>query len=1304
MSKRVSLADIPPQPSQSSSGPPSMTRPQRLPLWEKSWEDLEILCVRLVKKDPDTEHAQSYGVSGQSQEGIDLYVRKKSNGRYVVWQCKRYQAFSKSDLQKAVRTFLKAFRTGEAGIPVKEAEKLILAVTADLSDKKIAKEIERQSKRLRRSNLSFVALDIQGLSDELKKYPDIVADFFHPAWVEEFCGIKSASKLSSELGDAALQMGLRAAQEGLSSYGNADLDRIRDLWGEGQTDEALGQLMAFQKTATWPLLTSEVRAKAVRMEAGLHLAQGNETRARHLLQESKHISPSANSRPLEAKLLYCSQGAEVALAFLKVPQTNDERTLRWHLLLELGRPEEVTGEFALLDQETVPAGDFASALCLAQLAQQDVTGADRTVQAALKEKPRHLALRYAAAVVDYYWGISPAFRGWRHMSWPLPPPWSMVKRDHANMVRRRHASQMFAELARGVQGQQAREFRVWQLACLVLSLEDPTKLSRLVSEWLAAMPTDIPVLVWSSTFRLEFDRLNSITAFKQRLGTGGALEDLLGLLDLLESESDAEECGRLLDGHRQLFVNANRELPWYLHRAEVLIRQGKNADASDLIAIMPEGKERDQIRLIVLDLLAQQTGDLEDLQRLARAQEEEFRRSKSPESLLSCCRTHRRLGRWEFIAEHAEQLISGVGTQSALELAAEGLLHARQTQECLDLLERNRILCQGGDWPPFLRQLAAECHRLLANLPAAIAELEQAIVIGGGVPALMQLFQTQLLKGDLPASLQTARILSKNPSVPAEFLAGQVIPAVRHHDVELARELVRTLVMSAQKLSPGVEAKLVDEGFRLGIEHVTAELFRKLTRASVEGTGPLKALTFEETRQLFADERKAAEDLWAASERGEIPVHFLAARLNLSLALLFHERVGGNLQKRQPALSPALFTRYANDINRHPASLPIETKALFLDITSLLLLDALDLLPHLENTTDHLYIGSSSTQSLERQLDQLSPVQPPRTAARQDATRLIEAGLIHLWRPSTTTLPEDRSLCGQIGAMGIDWCQRLAEVQAEGGLLVDFLPLHSQCDVSETVVLPSPFEKSVASAEQLVTAMGEAGWLSVVDVARALTSLGKGRPAGGGHPVLHEGMPIHLGTTQAEQLALAGALMPLCQRARVKVDHHEAARLRQSVDREIANETLKKEVQRVLARLSRGVEQGKYLVHVARPVEPGERETPLQPEERALFEAIDIAREHKLPVCMDDRMVRQHQSVDGHSQLCDCWDVLHWLRDRNAITPEVFQDTRYKMRLANIRYLPPSAEEIVSCVRHAPIQDDGLVETSELACLRRYTA
>ena len=61
---------------------------QQLPLLQ--WEYFQRLCARLAQCSGDVEFSQEYGLPGQDQEGIDIYVRHRSSGRYSVWQCKRY--------------------------------------------------------------------------------------------------------------------------------------------------------------------------------------------------------------------------------------------------------------------------------------------------------------------------------------------------------------------------------------------------------------------------------------------------------------------------------------------------------------------------------------------------------------------------------------------------------------------------------------------------------------------------------------------------------------------------------------------------------------------------------------------------------------------------------------------------------------------------------------------------------------------------------------------------------------------------------------------------------------------------------------------------------------------------------------------------------------------------------------------------------------------------------------------------------------------------------------------------------------
>lgn len=1298
MSERISLEHFPPKPDVLCIEPPVAHHIHLLPLDKLSWESLERLCVRLAKTNPDTEHAQAYGIRGQVQEGIDLYLRKRSNGRYEVWQCKRYQTFDKSKLRAAATAFLKAFSSKKAGIPIQEAETLILAVTADMSDVNVAKELERLAKRFRKLGLRLIAYDINGLSDELKKHRELVEDFFSPAMADAFCGIKQPSIVEDISRLTLIQKAWPAVQEGLSSSGNATLDRIRDLWGERHEDDALVELEKFKNAPTWLLLNADAQAKALRIEAGLRLQKKDVAGARRLLDESKKISPTANARVLEGRLIEHDQGAGAAFVFLGEPKTDDERVFRWNLLLTLGRSKEVTDEFATLQRQEIPAGDFSSVLALAQLAQCDVAAADQTIQAALQKKPRHVTSRYVAALVDYYSGISTAFRAWRHMTWPVPPPWNLVKRDPGSWERRHKAAKTFEELSATVLKSDAGELRVWQLACVALNSSDASQPSEFARSCLAENPANLPVLIWASALGLEFDRTNSIAALKQRLdGNSSSLEDLLALLGLLDDVSDFTSYGNLLTQHRELFVNAGREHLWYLHQAQLLVEQDKTAEAQQLANSMPEGKESQHIKMAIRHLIADQTRRKEDYQLLLQAQEEEYQANKTAENLLACCRTHRLLQQWDFIAQHAQELVKEVGTQSALEIAAEGLIQTRRTSECLDLLDKNYTLCQDEELTPFLRQLAAEAHRLLGNLPGAIQELEQAAAKEEGIAAKMQLFQTHLHKGDLPAAVQTARLLSLNPHVPAEFLVGQVIPIVRHHDPELAKELILKVESTTSALSPQIEAKLMEEASRTGVESTFQKLVGKLTQQAVTGKGPLQIFTYEQTRQMFLDRRKQTEEIWAAYTRGEIPAHLLSARLNVPLAKLLHEAPQRNIKNRHLLQSQPVFTRYANDTNSKSYPFPTNAKELFLDISSFLLLDALELLPSVESAFDRVHIGSSLVQCLEGHLDQLSPQQPPRAGARKEVIAYLDASKFAIWQPVTTPLPPGAPLAPIASDMGIEWCQRLSQIHADSGLFIDFLPLHSRADINRHVTLPDPLKATVISAEQLISAMKRAGWIAGNGTRQTISATE--RPDT--RIPLCTGMPIHLDSGQAEELALAGVFQTLCEKASVTIEAGDAAQLRHEVAKERADEELKNEIQRLLTHISSAIGKAKYKVHVAKPFEREDEESPLEPTVRGLYEAIDFAGQEAIPICMDDRLVRRHAAA-GKAPLCDTWDVLHHLLSCNAITAETFQGSRSRMRAANLRYLPVSAEEILSCVGSAPIQDGELQETPELVCLRRY--
>ncbi|MCU9952597.1 NACHT domain-containing protein [Burkholderia sp. BKH01] len=171
--------------------PPINTRIQVLPFGQLTWENFERLCYRLAGKAEHVEYVARYGRAGQAQGGIDLFVRR-SSAKYQVWQAKRYDAITATDIVTMVEKF-------RAGSWREKSEQLILAVQASLADTKIQDAIEAQATLLRADGISLLPYGGEELSELLRGSPEIVDDFFGRQWVEAFLGLDAVKALGQRL-------------------------------------------------------------------------------------------------------------------------------------------------------------------------------------------------------------------------------------------------------------------------------------------------------------------------------------------------------------------------------------------------------------------------------------------------------------------------------------------------------------------------------------------------------------------------------------------------------------------------------------------------------------------------------------------------------------------------------------------------------------------------------------------------------------------------------------------------------------------------------------------------------------------------------------------------------------------------------------------------------------------------------------------------------------------------------------------------------------------------------------------------
>ena len=199
--------------------PPVETRHQVLPFECLAWENFERFCLRMAAGRGEVVHsadhggdvaadgrrsardaldARLYGVRGQDQQGIDLYVRlaevpdASPGRRYLCLQSRRIARLTAAKLKKAVSDFLKGKWPPSCRVFVYATS--LAAVRSELAD-----EIRVQTERLRGEGIEFEVWDAELMSPWLKDKPSLVYDFFGRPWAESFCGREAVDRLGTRL-------------------------------------------------------------------------------------------------------------------------------------------------------------------------------------------------------------------------------------------------------------------------------------------------------------------------------------------------------------------------------------------------------------------------------------------------------------------------------------------------------------------------------------------------------------------------------------------------------------------------------------------------------------------------------------------------------------------------------------------------------------------------------------------------------------------------------------------------------------------------------------------------------------------------------------------------------------------------------------------------------------------------------------------------------------------------------------------------------------------------------------------------
>ncbi|MEV4816161.1 hypothetical protein [Micromonospora tulbaghiae] len=157
-----------------------------LPTHEMDPGPFEQLLRTVGEEVEGLRRVQTYGDGGQAQYGLDL-VGSTVTGEAVGIQGKRYQKFTLSDLNKAVKKYTDAAKAKRAGHSNHGfiVERLIIGVSCLAQETKVVEKLRDFNKA--HAPLQIELWDRRRLSDMLRPRPDIVRSFFGEATASSFC-------------------------------------------------------------------------------------------------------------------------------------------------------------------------------------------------------------------------------------------------------------------------------------------------------------------------------------------------------------------------------------------------------------------------------------------------------------------------------------------------------------------------------------------------------------------------------------------------------------------------------------------------------------------------------------------------------------------------------------------------------------------------------------------------------------------------------------------------------------------------------------------------------------------------------------------------------------------------------------------------------------------------------------------------------------------------------------------------------------------------------------------------------------
>ena len=1107
---------------------------------------------------------------------------------------------------------------------------------------------------------------------------------------------------------------LSAAVSALSQEKAKEIEQIRELNREGKVKDALQRIQALRSDPSWKLLEEKVQAKALRVEAGMALSVEHDfTEARRLADEAKRIDPQGDETIIRTLLCFYEEDAKQALKVLGEPTSTDAFNLELILLIYANRINDAI-ERARKPPEGIEAdADTRRWLALALLMTGDVSGARSEIQEVLSERPRWESVRALAAVIDYFSCLSPSAAPKGFVPWPQPIDLSLTKIDAESQSRLKEAEAQFAQLIANTQrGDEERKVNeAWRLACIANAPERQKEAQEYCRTLLREDPTNHRALLWAVVRDFDVDLETSEKALSTLLESDAdteeptRLEKVIALVAVRLKLRKTLESASLLAQTKKHFVSNGIASSWTFWYGQTFVVHGEPEKAIEEADREPDLATRRRVKFMALREIGYRTGDW---QPLVDHLEQSFEETKDGIDLLELFRLKFFLKDWSYVADRGRTLINLLGTADAVRFAVAAAWNAHQPKRCLALLEENAHVFPEKQLPSDLRRLHSRCQVRAGLLGQAVKSAESLAAEDPTTENVINLLDVQRQTGDLKGLAVTARSLLERDDVGPRSLVRSARLVLLEHK-ELALKLWR-------RAKPGVmdDPHLVMEalllGYALGFDASDPEvkpLFERMQEFTAEGKGPGEILHKDQLRAWIQESARRRHEIAQNYYKGSIPSHLFAPEHQLQLSELLHRIPEDNRHSPSPRLQPAIFIRHGGRAIEEGLAKDSTSWRLHLDITSLLVAADLEILEEIEQCFAPLRISTLLQTALIAQRENLHPVQPVWDVIFKTIVALLDNGSLRQILDDLEVADAHANLADRLGRRRLSM---FLKAEAEGGFIVDRLPLKTQ-DLEQTPIeLPNEFGDRVVDHRAVVDSLRAGGALSEIEYERAIESLNiKKTDSDTQSRILPSGMKLFLMGDAASALAKAGVLEPACGLFDIYVDGDYVQTARaglEGIERRAETEAWVATLsERVRAGLVNGLYEGIDITgHNSEDPDDGEGEPA---ENNWDFAAGSHLLRYECQkgdvLCFDDRSINGYAHRDYKASIVGINEVLLALRLQGKLTEKQYYDKLTKLRASNYRYVPLSKQEILYHLSHTSTGDKGrIVETYELAVLRRY--